>query len=230
VTRPSQIDTRPSGAGGVELRVEEDPPPVVRALEGDLAERLADPAFAEATRHLRGAVSLRDATTPQSATIRLTGSGIALAHGSSGDAEIHATVALGDSGEPRIEGAAEHPELAEWLRALLSRPPIDWPQAAAEFWSALAGMGGAPAALRVVELETHEERRFGSRDGRAYEVHGPADDLVDVLSGRVPLVHAAFAGTVFVRGSFAELSVLAGAGFRVRYGPSREPGERADDA
>jgi hypothetical protein len=39
-----------------------------------------------------------------------------------------------------------------------------------------------------------------------------------VLTGRAPLIVAAYEGIVFIRGSFPELSVLTGAGFAVRYG------------
>ncbi len=227
---PSQIEARPAGTGGIELRVEDDPPPVVRALARDLAARLSDPAFVEATADLVGTVSLRDAATPQAVTIRLTGDSIALAHGSSEIADLRATVSLGEPGEPRLEGAAEHSELAQWLRALLSPAPVGWEEAAALFWSALVGIDGAPAALRVVELESGAERRYGSHEGYAYELHGRAEELAAVLSGRAPVVDAAFAGRVFVRGSFAELSVLAGAGFCVRYGLGADPVGKADDA
>ena len=43
-----------------------------------------------------------------------------------------------------------------------------------------------------------------------------------MLGGRTPLVDAAFAGKVFVRGTFPQLSVLSGAGFRIRYGTGDE--------
>lgn len=203
---------------------------MVRALGNDLASRLQDPAFAEATRRVRGAVSLRDASTPQAATIRVGDQGVTLSHGFAETAELRAKVDLRGRGEPELEGAGEQPELAEWLRALLNAKMPEWPEAAERFWSVLSGMAGAPAALRVVDLETGEDRRYGSPMGRAYEVHGPADGLVDVLSGRVPVVDAAFAGRVFVRGSFPELSVLSGAGFRVRYGLGGHGRERAADA
>jgi hypothetical protein len=214
----------------VDLRVEEDPPPVVRALARDLASRLSDRGFSEATAGLVGTVSLRDAATPQAATIRLRGDSIALVHGEGGTADIHATVSLGEPGEPELDGATEHPELAEWLRALLAPERVGWEEAAAGFWQALHEMAGAPGALRVVELESGAERRFGSPEGYAYELHGRSEELAAVMTGRVPVVDAAFTGRVFVRGSFAELSVLAGAGFRVRYGLGAEPDDEAGDA
>jgi hypothetical protein len=229
VTGPRQTDPRRPDAAGVALQVEADPPPVVRAFANDLAARLRDPAFADETRRVRGTVSLQDASTPQAATIRLGDRGVTLAHGFAETAELRAEVDLRGTAEPELEGAGEHPELAQWLHSLLSAQPPEWPRAAERFWSVLSPMPGAPGALRVVDLKTGDEHRFGSERGRAYELHGPTDDLVDVLTGRVPVVDAAFAGRIFVRGSFPELSVLSGAGHRVRYGLDGDLRERATD-
>ena len=88
-----------------------------------------------------------------------------------------------------------------------------WHEAADRYWSVLSEMPGAPRALRVVDLESGEERALG--DGRAYEIHGSREALLEVLSGRAPLIDAAFEGTVFIRGTFAELSVLTGACFAI---------------
>jgi hypothetical protein len=218
VTHPGPSD-RPAGeAAAIPLRVEDDPPPVVRALAADLAARLADPGFAARSSPLRGSVGLRDTETPQAATIRLDDEGIEVAHGCAVDAELRATVDLRRGTDAALEGADEHRQLARWLSDLLAAPLPAWPDAAARFWSILAAMPGAPEALLVVELESGEERRFGNPEGPAYELHGGADNLAEVLSGRVALVDAAFAGAVFVRGTFPELSVLSGAGFRLRYG------------
>jgi hypothetical protein len=225
VRPPNASDPRPRGASGISLTIEDDPPPVVRALASDLAARLEDPAFAEATARVRGAVSLRDSSTPQSATIRIDDDGVAVSHGLAETAELHATVDLPGIGEPRLEGADHYPVLAQWVKALLSAPLPEWPEGAARFWSVLTRMPGAPAALRVVDLETGNDRRYGSPDARAYEVHGRPEDLAAVFCGRDPLVDAAFDGRIFLRGSFPELSVLSGAGFRVRYEAADRPGE-----
>ncbi len=230
MTRPNQTDPRPPGAAGITLQIEDDPPPVVRALGNDLAARLQDRAFAEATCRARGAVSLRDVSTPQSATIRIGEQAITVTHGFAETAELRAKVDLRGMGEPELQGAGQHPELADWLRSLLNATLPEWPEAAERFWSVLSGMAGAPAALRVVDLQTGEDRRYGSESGRQYELHGQADGLVEVLTGRVPVVDAAFVGRVFVRGSFPELSVLSGAGFRVRYAVGGGERQRAADA
>jgi hypothetical protein len=199
--------------------MEDDPPPIVRAIGKDLSARLEDPSFAAATEGLEGVVSLADEATPQTLTLRLGGGRVSLAHGTAADADLRATVALnGTGGEPELAGAAEHPDLARWLLELINSPAPPWPEAATRFWSVLERMNGAPAALVVVETESGESRRFGAAAGPAYEIRGEADALVSVLTGRVPLIDAAFERAVFVRGSFPELSLLTGAGFTIRYG------------
>ena len=78
-------------------------------------------------------------------------------------------------------------------------------------------MPGAPPALLVAD-DAGQSRRFGAEDGDAYEIQGSPEALVRVLTGRLPLLDAAHGGEVAIRGSFPAISVLTGAGFRVRYG------------
>jgi hypothetical protein len=204
----------------ISVSVEDDPPPIVRAVAKDLAAHLEDPSFAEATAGLAGAIAVKDASTPQALTLRLGDGRVSLAHGAAADADLSATVAFedGSEAEPEFEPDAEHPELARWLAGVLEAPAMSWPEAADRFWSVLERMSGAPEALLVTDLESGEQHRYGAEDGRAYEIKGAPRALIDVLSGRVPLIDAAFGGAVLVRGSFPELSLLTGAGFTVRYG------------
>ena len=120
--------------------------------------------------------------------------------------------------EPQVCGAEEDSRLAAWLTRLLDPPLPSWEEAAERFWAAVQRMDGAPDALLVVELGGRERRRFGSEQGAAYEIHGESEALLRVLTGRMPLLQAAFDRSVFIRGSFPQLSVLAGAGFSLRYG------------
>jgi hypothetical protein len=203
----------------ITLSVEDDAPPLVRATREELAARLEDPAFAEATGGLHGVVGIR---TPggETATLRIADEAISVAHGVAGDADLVAEIELDriEGGMAALSGEAEHPRLAQWLRALLDRSAVAWPDAGDRFWAVLTEMPGAPAALRVVDTEGREERRWGAADGRAYEIHGAPDDLSAVLVGRAALIDAAFEGRVHARGSFPELSVLTGAGLTLRYG------------
>jgi hypothetical protein len=204
---------------GIAISIEDDAPPVVRAIARDLAACLEDSSFADATRRTRGVVSVRSASTPQSVTLRVARGAVSLAHGAADDAEVTATAELGGSvdAEPVIETSGARSELAEWLSRLLHPPVPPWTEAAARFWSVLSAMPGAPTALLVVALDDGE-RRFGSAHGQACEIHGSINGLLAVLTGRSSLMEAAFDATVYVRGSFPDLSVLSGAGFEIRFG------------
>jgi len=201
----------------IALSVEEDAPPMVRALATELAARLEDASFAAETERLRGVVSVRASAGAQSATLRVEDRTVSLAHGEVDDADLTATIDL-NGAAPRVEADAGHPELSRWLSALVDPPAPAWPEAAERYWSVLAKMPGAPAALRVVNLDTGEERAYGSEDGPAYEIHGSTESLLGVFGGRAPLIDAAFEGRVYIRGTFPQLSVLTGACFAIRFG------------
>jgi hypothetical protein len=152
-------------------------------------------------------------------TVRIAEDGVALTHGQHGEPDVVATAELGiATADADIDTSGDHPELAEWTSRLL-RPPAPPLAAAAErFWSELSRLQRTPRALVVVDLESGERRRYGPDDGPACEVHGTPGGLLAVLTGRISAIEAAFDGSVFIRGSFPDLSVLSGAGFRVRYG------------
>ena len=202
------------------IEVEKDAPPVVAAIARDLADCLDDPRFAERTAAVRGTVAIRSADTPEAATIRIADDVISIFHGIAPGADVVATARLAGGGErePRIEGSEQKPELAEWVARVVDPPPPSWADAAQRFWAVLSKLPGAPGLLRVVEVDSGDERRFGDGGGSACEIQGPEDGLVPVFTGRVSAMEAAYDGTVQVRCSFPDLSVLSGAGFRVRYG------------
>jgi hypothetical protein len=90
-----------------------------------------------------------------------------------------------------------------------------WPEAAERYWAVLSGMPGAPDALRIVDLDAGEDRTLGETGGSVSELQGSPEALLEVLCGREPLIDAAFERKVYIRGTFAELSVLTGACFAV---------------
>ena len=202
---------------GPPIAIEDDPTPLVRALAGELERRLEDPEFASLTAGLTGTAALRAGETPEAVTLDLGEDAIALRHGAGG---ADATATLDGSGRwdgGPIAGEGERPELAAWLRSLASPAETPWREAAARFWAELEDSPGAPGALLVVELDGGESQRFG--DGEpAYEIRAPERSLVALLEGRAALIDEAFERRAFIHGSFPEISVLAGAGARVRMG------------
>ncbi len=194
----------------IAISVEDDPTPLVLGLAADLRGLLGEPDFAQRSAELEGTAAIR-AATGETATVRVGDDAVSIAHGYDEHADVRAIE------DAEIEGAPDHPDLAQWVRELLDPSGADWRGTAQRFWSVLERMPGSPAALLVVNLADGEEQRFGSPDGRAYEVHGEAEDLVAVLSGRLPLLDAAFEGRACLRGTFAEISVLTGAGHAIRH-------------
>ena len=207
----SELDS----VAGITVSVEDDPPPIVRALANDLVAALADPSFAEATRAAVGVVAVRSALTPQAATVRLGDGRVELVHGTDGDADVTATTDSAENDSAAIEGPAE---LAGWAARLLDPPLPSLSQAAKRFWSVLSSRPGAPDALLVVELDGGEHRRYGAEEGRTCELHGTEQGLLTVLAGRASAIEAAFVGAIQMRGTFPDISVLSGAGYEIRYG------------
>ena len=200
---------------GIAVSVEDDPPPIVRALANDLGAALADTSFAEATHAATGVVAVRSALTPQAATVKLGGGRVELVHGVDGNADVTATTDSSEDGGAAIEGPAE---LAGWAARLLDPPLPSLPEAAERFWSVLSSRPGAPDALLVVEPRDGEQHRFGADEGRTCELHGDGDGLLTVLTGRASAIEAAFIGAIRIRGTFPDISVLSGAGYEIRYG------------
>lgn len=197
-----------------EIEIEDDPTPLVLALRAELAQRLADADFAAVTGALRGTAAVRTSSSPEAATIEL-GDAIAVRHGADG-AQVTATLdARGRWDGAAIDGGERHAELAGWLRDLTAPVERSWRDAAASFWSELESSPGAPGALLIVNLDTGEEERFGD-DRRAYEIRARTEPLVALLEGRAALIEEAFERRIYIRGSFPEISVLSGAGSRVR--------------
>ena len=162
--------TDPPPPTPIAVRVEADPPPVVRALANDLVARLTDPEFAEATATARGTVNVSDRATPQAATIELGEGGIRVGRGLAEGADVRVSLDLRGGGEPTLDGEAENPRLALWAHELLGVEPDPWPEAATRFWAVLSTMAGAPEVLRVVDVDSGDELWLGAREGRAYEL------------------------------------------------------------
>jgi hypothetical protein len=204
---------------GIEVSLEDDSLPVVRAIAADLIVCLHEAEFTDLTRRTHGVACVRSADTPQAVTARIADGRVALAHGSDAEPDVTATAELGNpAAELAINGAKRHPDLAQWTSRLL-RPPMPPLEVAAErFWSELSSLQRSPRALVLVDLRSGERRRYGPDYAPGCELHGTPAALLSVLTGRSSAIEAAFDGTVLIHGSFPDLSVLSGAGFRVRYG------------
>lgn len=204
--------------------METDPTPMARAIGNDLTRPLADPGAGAAPPVAAATVSLRARHSQQSVILRLAPDQISVAHGLCAEADLTAMIDLRTGELSELQGPASDrdPELVSWLRGALGAPDLAWTEAAERFWTALSVRPGAPPGLRVVNLDRGEERSFGAEIGNPYEIHGSTAALLEVLTGRTPLLEAVFERGVLIRGSFPQISVLTGAGFELRYGGENE--------
>jgi hypothetical protein len=207
----------------VALEVEEDPTPLVGLVAGGLRARLADPEFADRVAVQAAVGVIRDTGTPQAVTASFESGTVRLQHGA--DPAAAATLAIDLSGaepEPEVSGAEENGELVELLGALLEPPPVEWREAAAEFWRVAGTLRGGPASLLVRETESGEAIVLGGDEPAGYEIHGTAEALCTVFAGHLPLAEAVVQGVVHVRGSLCDLSLLTGACFAIMTGGNDE--------
>jgi hypothetical protein len=163
----------------------------------------------------RYAISTADGI--QSATLTFTGDEIQVVHGVAPDAECALSFEL-DGPFSWTESLATMSESTDVgaLQALLNPPPIEWKQAAQRFWDLNVGTPGFPDQLIVRCEDFSEEITFGT-DGSVYVISGPSANLSRVLEGIDSIGDAAYLGSIKVEGSFAQLSVMVGAGWKVRF-------------
>ncbi|MEV4331076.1 hypothetical protein AB0K02_11115 [Streptomyces sp. NPDC049597] len=199
-------------SGAVRIEVEADPTPLVLSLARVLRESAAVPELRDLLTGLTGTVALRSGLDAQAATLVFADCGVDVHHGV--DAGVEAIPLV-----PFTEYAlAETPDpLAEAVATLLDPPLPEWRDAASSFWAANQGSEGFPEGLRVVCSTEEQEVRFGEGSG-AYEVHGPAEALSTVFSGRGDSFVFGLALGVTVVGSVAQLSAMCGAHWKVRFG------------
>jgi hypothetical protein len=110
------------------------------------------------------------------------------------------------------------------LRSVLEPPLPQWRDAARGFWEFTSGDAGMPGQLVVTcdddpsdagDAGGHE-LVLGTGTPR-YVISGAAEKLARVFTGTDALLDEVFAGTVAVRGTLPQLSVMAGASLKVRF-------------
>ncbi len=195
-------------------------PPFVQQLASSLERRRASAPELRATMtSLSGTCSVRSRTDPRSASVTLAAGAASIRHGAAALADVSVVAARdgapGSVSALSVAGEQDHPRLAAWFLDVLAPPLPSWRDAAEAFWRVLERRRGAPAGLRLVCTDARDELALGDACDDAYEIHGSAEGLALVLSGRVALFDAATKALVHVRGSYSELSVLTGASYAV---------------
>lgn len=212
----TETTTLPAPERVTSLAIEPDATPVVRLIARALRESVRIGHEAGALSRAEGTVALRSHDTPQAATIAFRGKEIAVSSGVFAAPDATVVVDLRARFSPAEEPAG-NTELADVALRALTPPLPPWPEAAQRFWSLTRDLPGMPDVLVVVEEGEggRAEERFG--DGSSeYLLAGSPDVLAGVLTGTDDFLLALSSG-LRVKGTWAQLSVLTGASWKVRF-------------
>jgi hypothetical protein len=195
------------------VATEADPTPLVLSLARTLRASTRVPELRELITQTNGSIALRSVTDAQSASLTFDGSGVLVSHGLTDGAEqaellFDPEYTVGETTDPVGIAAAQ----------LLSPPLPSWRDAAAHFWEVNRDTPGFPGRLVVVCLDEEAQEAHGEGED-SYEIHGYGTALAAVLSGQIEnFLHAVAFGVVSIVGSAAQMSVMCGAHWKVRFG------------
>jgi hypothetical protein len=203
---------------GLAVIVEDDPTPLVRvaarlvrlALPQVDAEALGQACSAEAS------VSVSSRADAQALTCTFTAGSITLRHGAAADADAALVVDVAADLAPDLEKSSGDQHLVDLVDALLHPPVPVWRDAAQDFWRRTSADKGMPQEL-VVHCTDDDDRLVLGAGVPTYTLSATGVDLARVLSGAAPLLESVFSGTVAIRGTLPQLSVMAGASIKVRF-------------
>lgn len=193
------------------ITTEDDPTPLVLILANTVRRSVA--ANPAQVAKLSGVAAVRSVKDPQAVTLRFANGDVHLEHGVAPDVGV--TIALDfdldglpQAPAPKVTGAARHPRFALGLAKVLDPPAPTLDAAAAEFWSVASSMHGMPSRLRVTATDSGASVALGADSGDVFELLGPTDRLVRILTGQAPALVEVQEGRCHVRGSLGAAAAL----------------------
>ncbi|MSW81744.1 MAG: hypothetical protein F2840_11410 [Actinobacteria bacterium] len=199
------------------VTIEADATPLVYFVGTTLRKSAQISRGPEAIEPLKGPYAIETEDGIQSATLDFSDDRVHVSHGVAGDAKFTLTFdAAGPFAWSEGTGADANPTEVEALQRILNPPLMSWRDAAERFWRVNAGDPGFPSRLVVQCLDNNEELVFGSGEP-VYRIAGSATELSRVLEGIDSISDSAYLNLINVQGSFAQLSVMVGAGWKVRF-------------
>lgn len=213
------------------ITTEADPTPLVLALANVVRRsQAANPATVA---KLKGVAVVRSMNDPQAVTLRFASGDVHVEHGAAADAGVSIAMdfdldGLPGAPKPKVSGALRHLRFALGLAKVLEPPPPDLATATAEFWAATHHLHDMPSGLRVQATDTGEFGEAGDDSTEIYEMSGPADRLIRVLTGQSPALLEVQEGRCFVRGSLGAAVAVTRATVLVAFGdvPGAEGSDR----
>ena len=208
--------TAPTNTTAV-VSTEDDPTPLVLDLARTLRSSSRTPELADLLGRADGVAVVRSANDRHVATLRFSGGRAHVTHGASVDAEVELVVDVADGlAVQAVDGPDAEATLEAETRRLLSPPLPDWRDAAQRFWQLTSGEAGMPEQFVIVCTDDGTELVLGSGPSR-YELRAPAEKLARILSGVDSFLDEVFAQNVAISGTMPQLSVMAGASWKVKF-------------
>jgi hypothetical protein len=201
------------------LRVllEDDPTPLVLNIGRTLRTSTDDPELGGLIETVDAKVAMVSKHDSQSATLRFADGRVTVVHGVDPDASIRLVVDLTDRfAVESVDGAEPDADVVATMTRLLQPALPAWAEAARDFWHATRDDAGMPKQLTVACEENGQDLILG--DGLpGYLISGTAEKLARVFTGTDVFLDEVYGGSLAVRGTMTQLSVMAGASLKVRF-------------
>ena len=195
--------------------LEDDPTPLVLSVGRTLRASARVPELLLEMEALKETVVVKSKDDPQAATMRFAHGRVRVGHGTAPEPHIVLSVNLADRFAVESVGGREPGSPAvDAVRRILKPPLPSWRDAAQRFWEFTSAGTGMPHQLVVACAE--EELVLGAGSPR-YFIGGDPEKLSRVLTGTDVFLDEVYAGSIAVRGTMTQLSVMAGAAMKVRF-------------
>jgi hypothetical protein len=196
---------------------EPDATPLVRLLTRTIRSSLSQRPDLLSTSSGHGIVVIKSAADTQIATVEANGEGVRVVSGAHPDARAVLTVDLARRLKVTEVSADGHDDLVATISSLIKPSLPSWSDAAREFWSRTGADTGMPSSLLIQNADQDGEVLELGAGLPRYIVHGTADALAGLFAGADSFLDEVYAGNLKVRGTLPQLSVMAGASFKVRF-------------
>lgn len=200
------------------VTVEDDPTPLVRVVARLMRQALpyVDPESVGAAARAGATATVSSRHDAQAFTCAFTSTSIDLRHGVGADADASLVVDVGQDLALDTEASSGEETLQKLVNALLHPPVPSWRDAAQEFWRRTGTDRGMPREL-VVDCTDEDVQLVLGEGVPTYTLSASGIELARVFSGAAPLLDSVFSGSVAIRGTLPQLSVMAGASNKVRF-------------
>jgi hypothetical protein len=196
---------------------EPDATPLVRLLTRTIRTSLHQRPDLVGTFSDHGIVVIKSSADAQVASVEVDDEEIRVISGANPGANAVLTVDLTRRLEVVEFSAEGHHGLVAMISALIMPALPPWSDAAHEFWRTTGPDAGMPGTLVIQNAEQDGDVLELGAGLPRYIVSGTPDALAGLFTGADSFLAEVYAGNLKVRGTLPQLSVMAGASFKVRF-------------